>query len=163
MSTTSTRRLAAACAILGLGAAGTTTAALAHGTESHTDGPAPMTHSDAPRKAPAKMALVALAVTPDPMKGHNLVLRTRAFRFAPERASTAHRAGEGHAHLYVDGVKRTRLYGPAYYLGDLTPGRHVVRVTLNANDHRDFWRGGKPLAREVVVEVPQPAPAPAMG
>ena len=158
MSMMSARRLAAACAILGLAASAATTAATAdqgHGTT--PPGGTTMTPSTAPRTAPAGMKFLSLRVTPDAMKGHNLIVRTRAFRFAPQRASTAHRTGEGHAHLYIDGVKKTRLYGSGYYLGDLTPGRHVVRVSLNANDHRDYWRGGKPLAREVVVEVPQPA------
>lgn len=97
---------------------------------------------------------VKLKVTADPMKGWNLQLKTRAFRWAPERVSSKHRSGEGHAHLYIDGVKVTRLYGPWFYLGALAAGRHEVKVTLNGNDHGDYVRGGKPLAATAVVTVP---------
>lgn len=151
MSTMSSRRTAVAFTTLGLLTGGGAVAL------ADTDHGATPTHSAAPRTAPAKMRLVSLKVTPDAMKGHNLLVRTRGFRFAPEHASGRHVTGEGHAHLYVDGVKTTRLYGPAFYLGDLKPGRHVIRVTLNANDHRDYRRGGKPLAARATVTVPKAA------
>ena len=154
MSTMSSRRTVVAFTTLGLLAGGGGAIALAD--TNHPD--AAPTHSAAPRKAPAKMRLVSMKVTPDAMKGHNLILRTRGFRFAPEHASGKHVTGEGHAHLYVDGVKRTRLYGPAFYLGDLGPGRHTIRVTLNANDHRDYLRGGKALAAQATVTVPAATP-----
>lgn len=109
----------------------------------------------APRQAPQGMA-ISIRVKADPMKGYNLFLQTRKLAWAPEHASSAHRRGEGHAHLYVDGVKRTRLYGPAFYLGELTPGRHLIRVTLNGNDHRDYVRGARPIAAETTVDVPAP-------
>ncbi len=161
MTKLTTRQLAAAgTAVAALGS----TAALAiadtgHGTMGDTQMPSsgtPMMHTTAPRKAPADMRLLSLEVTPDAMKGHNLTFRTRGFRLRPEHASGKHVAREGHAHLYVDGTKITRLYGRSYYLGALTPGKHVVRVSLNANDHRDYRRGGKDLATEVTVTVPQP-------
>lgn len=97
---------------------------------------------------------VRLSVAKDAMKGWNLNVRTRAFRWAPEHASMAHRRGEGHAPLYVDGVKLTRIYGPWHYVGALTPGKHVVGVTLNGNDHGDYVRAGKPLAASTTVTVP---------
>ncbi len=153
MSTMSSRRSVVAFTTLGLLPGG---GAIALADTGHP-GTAP-THSAAPRNAPAKMRLVSIKVTPDAMKGHNLIVRTRAFRFAPEHASGTHVAGEGHAHLYVDGVKQTRLYGPAFYLGDLKPGRHTIRVTLNANDHRDYRRGGKALAAQATVTVPAAKP-----
>ena len=97
---------------------------------------------------------VRIQVTKDPMKGWNLQVRTRAFRWAPQRASSMHRSGEGHAHLYIDGVKITRLYGPWFYLRDLAPGRHQIKVTLNGNDHGDYVRNGKPVASTAVVTAP---------
>jgi hypothetical protein len=153
MTTMSSRRTAVAFTTLGLLAGGgaVVLADMGHPTTSPT-------HTTAPRTAPAEMRLVSLKVTPDAMKGHNLILRTRNFRFAPQHASGKHVTGEGHAHLYVDGVKTTRLYGPAFYLGDLKPGRHTIRVTLNANDHRDYRRGGKLLAAQATITVPAAAP-----
>ena len=104
---------------------------------------------------PAGSAMnVKIAVTKDPMAGLNLQVKTRGFRWAPHHASTMHRGGEGHAHLFVDGKKVTRLYGPWYFLGTLSAGKHVVKVTLNGNDHGDYVRGGKPIAATTTVTVP---------
>ena len=36
------------------------------------------------------------------------------FRLAPEHVTTEHIDGEGHMHLYIDGVKTTRLYAEWY-------------------------------------------------
>lgn len=104
----------------------------------------------------AKKAMrVKAAVTKDPMKGYNLHLRTRGFRWAPQRAGMAFRPGEGHAHLYVDGTKLTRLYGPWFYLGTLDVGPHTIKVTLNGNDHGDYVsRSGMPIESIVQVTVP---------
>ncbi len=96
-------------------------------------------------KAPKGMS-VGISVAKDPMKGYNLRVRTRAFRWAPQHASQQHKSGEGHAHLFVDGEKITRLYGAWYYLGSLKPGKRVVKVTLNGNDHGDYVKSGKPVA-----------------
>lgn len=119
---------------------------------------------------------VGITVVPDlENKGWNLRTETTKFRFAPERASGKHLPGEGHAHLYVDGNKVTRLYGEWHFLGTLPPGRHTVRVTLNTNDHNDYVHNGEVIAAETVVDVPgasgddelcrypvQPVPGPSL-
>jgi hypothetical protein len=97
---------------------------------------------------------VRIAVTKDAKMGYNLRVVTRDFKWAPQNASGAHKMGEGHAHLWVDGKKLTRLYGEYYYMGTLAPGRHSVRVTLNGNDHADYVRGTKDIAAIAVVVVP---------
>lgn len=103
-----------------------------------------------------KTMRVTAKVTKDSMKGFNLHLSTKGFRWAPQRAGMAFRSGEGHAHIYVDGTKLTRLYGPWFYLGSLAPGAHTVRVSLNGNDHGDYVnRNGKPV--EAIVQVTVPA------
>jgi hypothetical protein len=55
--------------------------------------------------------------------------------------------GEGHAHLYIDNVKRARLYGTWFHLEDLEPGKHIIRVTLNANNHSAL------IAKQRLVEA----------
>ena len=62
-------------------------------------------------------------------------------------------AGEGHAHIYVDGVKIGRVYGTWFFLGGLSPGEYEVRVTLTANTHPPYERDGEPLEAPVVVTV----------
>lgn len=96
-----------------------------------------------------------IEVTPDPASGWNLKIVTDGFRFAPERASTAHVPGEGHAHVYVDGEKIARQYGSWLHISGLAPGERVIAVTLNANDHRMLAVGGKPLRAETKITVPE--------
>lgn len=65
------------------------------------------------------------------------------FEFSKEQVDQAHVAGIGHAHLYVDGLKLKRIYGPIATFGALPPGEHIVRVTLNTNDHHTYSNNGK--------------------
>jgi hypothetical protein len=143
----STTRLGALAVTLGLVVAGSSAVATAD-----------MGH-ETTHPATKGMSVKARVVV-DKMKGYNLFVTTKAFRWAPERVNTMHRPGEGHAHVYVDGVKLTRIYSGAFYLGELKPGRRVVKVTLNGNDHGDYVRGGKVVASTVTVTVPA---KPAMG
>lgn len=96
---------------------------------------------------------IELAASEDPVSGWNLQLITTNFEFAPHRAGREVVLGEGHAHLYVDGEKRDRIYGPWYHLRDLTPGRHTIEVTLNSNDHAAYQVGGKTISAEAAIEV----------
>ena len=97
---------------------------------------------------------LTIDVTTDPSTGWNLHIMTTDFRFAPEHASTDHVAGEGHAHVYVNGSKVARNYGPWFHLADLPRGENTIEVTLNANDHRLLASNGEPLraVTKVVVE-----------
>lgn len=101
------------------------------------------------RVVPAQQApqVRRFRVTQDRMGGWNIHLLTQRFRFAPAHASEKARGGEGHAHLYIDGEKYTRLYGPWFYLPDdvLSPGAHTLKVTLNANDHTAWAVDGEPV------------------
>lgn len=101
---------------------------------------------------------ISVEAIPD---GHtfNLKLTIENFIFAPENASTAHMAGEGHAHLYVDGVKVTRLYGPWFHLSGLSEGEHEVRVELSANSHNALAVDGELIDAAVTIDVPEPGAA----
>ncbi|WP_010393410.1 hypothetical protein [Paracoccus sp. TRP] len=99
---------------------------------------------------PAGSATASARLEPDSVNGWNLFVQAQGFCFAPEHAGLAHRAGEGHAHLYLNGTKIARLYGPAHHLGSLAPGDQL-RVELNANDHSPLTVGGQPLAIELTV------------
>lgn len=109
--------------------------------------------TDESHPAPKNMK-VSIKVKKDKMAGYNLFVTTRKFRWAPEHASGKHVQGEGHAHLMIDGEKVTRLYGSAYFLGNLKSGTHKVTVDLNGNDHVPYVRKGKSIAATVTVEVP---------
>jgi len=86
---------------------------------------------------------VDLVIHKDTMAGRNLEIITENFRFAPEHAGSEHVDGEGHAHLYIDGKKIARVYGPWFHIPEPGPGMHSVRVTLNANSHQDFVVGNQ--------------------
>ena len=104
--------------------------------------------------APADMA-VSIHVEPDAHSAGDFSVRIDAegFEFAPGSVNGDHLAGEGHAHIYVNGVKIGRVYGPWFFLGGLSPGEHEVRVTLTANAHQPYERDGEPLAASVMVTV----------
>lgn len=104
---------------------------------------------------------VELAVTEDPKSGWNVHVETTGYVFAPEKASTmATTSGEGHAHLYVDGRKITRMYGEWFHVDqELEPGEHEFRVELSANDHAPYLAAGAPIEATQTVLVEGSAPA----
>lgn len=95
---------------------------------------------------------VTLDVEPDPVSGYNVHVRTENFRWAPDNVNGKDRPGEGHAHLYVNGERVARLYGPWYHLDGLEPGDHTIRVTLNSNSHADLVLDGEPVAASEEIE-----------
>ena len=94
---------------------------------------------------------VRLQVFEDAAKGWNLNLMTSNFNFAPERVSTFHVFNEGHAHVYVDGVKIGRIYGNWFHIGNLAPGAHIIEVRLATNNHLDYTRNGVVIGSAVSV------------
>ena len=60
-------------------------------------------------------------------------------------------AGEGHAHVYVNGTKIARLYGTWMHIGSLPPGDVEVRVALSSNDHKALAVNGQPVQVAVAV------------
>lgn len=115
--------------------------------------PAAMGHTAIEVGSEPNPPTVQLVVHKDPKAGWNLQVKTAHFRWAPERASTTHVIGEGHAHLFIDGKKITRLYGEWTHLPALRPGTHTIRVTLNANTHEDYTVNGAPIAATQTVTV----------
>ena len=98
---------------------------------------------------------VSISVTAqqDDAGGVNVRIDTEGWRWAPEEVNMANAPGAGHAHVYVDGVKINRVYGPYYHLDDVEPGTREIRVTLNTNAHNELTYEGKPLESTTTVEV----------
>ncbi|MBO9422816.1 hypothetical protein J7481_25145 [Labrenzia sp. R4_2] len=94
-----------------------------------------------------------ISVSQDPVSGYNLHIMTENFTFAPERAGLDHVLGEGHAHVYVNGVKVARHYSAWLHLPTLPKGDATVEVTLNSNDHRMLAVETEPLKAAVTVNV----------
>ncbi|MEO0802195.1 MAG: hypothetical protein AAFY57_07975 [Cyanobacteria bacterium J06642_2] len=97
---------------------------------------------------------VELIVNEDAVRGWNVETKLTNFSYAPADVNETSLQNEGHAHLYVNGEKITRLYGSWYYLEELPAGSNEVKVTLNANDHKDLTLDGEIIGDAVTIEVP---------
>ncbi|MFT5280714.1 MAG: hypothetical protein ACI9AR_000142 [Flavobacteriaceae bacterium] len=96
---------------------------------------------------------VDIIATSDSVNGFNINISTENFIFAPENAGGVHKEGEGHAHIYVDGVKISRIYGEWYHLTGLEKGEHKIEVRLSTNDHKEIVHGEMTISGSVTVEV----------
>lgn len=123
----------------------------AHGDPHDDAGPVAHDHA-ALIEAPA--ASVAVTVTPDGPGAINLYIRPDGMTFAPQAVNGTHVDGQGHAHVYVNGVKEARVYGEWLHLSGLEPGPATLRVTLNANSHEQLAHDGQPV--EIVQEITIP-------
>jgi hypothetical protein len=110
----------------------------------------------APYEVPDEQPLptISIEVTKDHKEGYNLFLDVANHTFKPQEASHEQKPGEGHAHLYIDGKKITRLYSTAYYLGNsFTKGDHVIQVALSTNNHRELQEHGQPIKATAILKV----------
>ncbi|WP_147127097.1 hypothetical protein [Shimia ponticola] len=103
---------------------------------------------------------ILMTVEKDDMDGWNITLQTLNFTFAPEQVNEANVPNAGHAHLYVNGIKMARVYGPYFHIPDLPPGQHEITVSLSSNDHSFFVKDGSRIeARAVIMQGQSTAPA----
>lgn len=72
----------------------------------------------------------------------NIFLNVKGIKFSPENVGKQHIDGQGHAHVFVDGVKHGRMYSNWYHLGFIDFGSEIT-VTLNSNNHKAFIKGGE--------------------
>lgn len=86
--------------------------------------------------------------------GFALRIEVENFSFYHAAEDETHLAGQGHAHLYLNGLKLGRLYDPSFSVGPIAPGRHVLEVALNTNDHRPYLdEENSPVLARMVLEV----------
>lgn len=93
---------------------------------------------------------VTLHLWPDGPGAVNIRLDAPGFTFTPEAVNGENAPNGGHAHLYVNGEKVARMYGPYAQVTGVAPGTEI-RVTLNANDHSEWAAEGVPLAATITV------------
>jgi|GEM_PF-2690409 len=92
-----------------------------------------------------------IAMTEDAVSGWNLQISTTDFRFTPYNVGGDHVPGEGHAHIYINGEKRARIYGPWFHVDPLPKGRHDIEVTLNSNTHAEYFDGERRVSRKTII------------
>lgn len=94
-----------------------------------------------------------IEVLPESADSYNLHVEIDNWTFTPEQTGEPTIANEGHAHVYVDGLKVGRMYGNWYHLGAMQPGEHRIVVTLNGNDHTEFLVDGELIGAETTVRI----------
>jgi hypothetical protein len=96
---------------------------------------------------------VNLIIHPDPKMGWNLEMQVENFQFTPHHLYQENKPGEGHVHLFINGEKVTRIYGSWYYLKELPPGNHEIKVVLSSNNHEDFIFQGQMIQDTEMIRV----------
>ena len=96
---------------------------------------------------------ISVEAIKDAKDGYNLHIVTTNYKWTPEKVNTSPIQGEGHAHIYVNGVKLARLYGEWFNISasELKEGANEITVTLNANDHSEWTLGEEHLSDTVIV------------
>ena len=121
--------------------------------------PKGMDHSAQTHGAPISLEktdtspVLTLEALEDPVSGWNLNIQTKHFQFSPANSGLSHVEGQGHAHVYIDGVKWGRVYGSWVHLDIAPDGPVEVKVTLNSNDHRPLHVEDQPLAASVKLQA----------
>lgn len=98
---------------------------------------------------------IALNVEPETNgTGWNINAEVTDFKFDKQAVDRTHVPGTGHGHIYLNGLKLGRVFERTTAIGMLPKGTHLVRVTLNTNDHRVYIVDGRPVTAtaEIVVE-----------
>ncbi|MEZ5244816.1 MAG: hypothetical protein R2707_06955 [Acidimicrobiales bacterium] len=96
---------------------------------------------------------IALEVVDDPKSGWNAFVTVDGMVLSPEHASGEHVDGEGHLHIYANGQKLGRLYGPATHIAALPEGEVEISVVAYTNDHQPYVVGGQPISAATTVTV----------
>jgi copper(I)-binding protein len=86
--------------------------------------------------------------------GAEIKLNTQNFTFINVEDGTAHTSNQGHAHVYLNGLKLGRLYSDTYEIGALSVGIYTLSVALNSNDHRPYINDSGPVMDTLVFEIP---------
>ncbi len=86
---------------------------------------------------PAPTLSLSWKDSPD-QDGATLQLNVSNFTFVRTDNDAEHVPNEGHAHVYLNGLKLGRLYEETFEIGALSLGNYKVSVALNSNDHRPY-------------------------
>lgn len=121
-------------------------------TKARFAGPDADPHAGHTMMTDAEDMSLSVAAEPD---GDGWMLRIDApgLAFSESAADGEHVPGQGHGHLYLNGLKLQRIYAPEVRIGPLPPGAYDATVSLNANDHRAYAIDGQPLEATTRIEV----------
>ncbi|MEO0493011.1 MAG: hypothetical protein AAF081_06315 [Actinomycetota bacterium] len=96
---------------------------------------------------------LTVEVVEDPKSGYNALITVDGMTLSADNVNGANVAGEGHLHIYVNGQKLGRLYGPATHIPILPQGEVEITVGAFANDHRTYVLDGEPIEASTTITV----------
>ena len=108
-----------------------------------------MDHGPMESAVPVELNVTATVVD----GGVRVEAEAEGWRWAPEQVNGANSDGAGHAHIYANGVKLSRMYGPNYFIQSLPPGSYEIKVALNSNDHSELTWEGNLLEASTTVTI----------
>lgn len=85
--------------------------------------------------------------------GGEISVDVENFIFTRVPDDAPHEPHEGHAHLYLNGLKLGRLYKADFSLGPIPSGSYDLTVTLNSNTHQPYVLNGSPIRSSFPFEV----------
>lgn len=111
-------------------------------------------HGDAdPVEATGAAMALGIRVTEHPDSGYDVIVDVEGLVLDGRSAGARHVDGTGHLHLYADGQKIDRLYGPAARLPVLPEGEVELSVAAFTNDHRPYVVDGVPVEASTTITV----------
>jgi len=99
---------------------------------------------------PPSLTIVA---TPDGPGAVALEITVDGLELVPVDPPQEHHAGQGHAHVTVDGTSVAMVAETHYQLTGLSSGSHVLEVSLSSNDHRGYMVDGMPISVSMTLVV----------
>lgn len=133
-------------------------------------------HSHMPVDLPANSPIpgLSLSIYRDQMSGFNLHLSLKNYALSPPppadsldmselMSATANPDSgfaEGHAHLYINGKKISRVYAPDVHLPAtlFKPGVNQITITLNSHGHMYWTARGKQILATLFVNPASTTP-----
>jgi copper(I)-binding protein len=85
--------------------------------------------------------------------GFNIKLEVESFSFVRAPDGTQHMPNEGHAHVYLNGLKLGRLYEKNFALGAIPAGKYELKFALNSNNHRQYVNNGEAISQVLSFSI----------
>jgi hypothetical protein len=101
---------------------------------------------------------VSFNIYRDLMEGYNLFVETKAFNITVPMRGTADSIEnilQGHAHLYINGDKKMRVYGDKIHipLKWLKDGINSITLSINNHQHETFTLDNKEIQSTMIINT----------
>ena len=103
----------------------------------------------------AAVPRIEISVERDPIDGVNVLLKIENYLMnSPIDQSADAPVLQGHAHVFVNGQKKQRLYGNAIHIPQewLRDGVNQVAISLNSHQHENWTKDGKSIVGSVFID-----------